>query len=179
MGFFPVLSWQPSSLCLLIVGLFSQDCRHFSEAFVWCLVSLRPSGWLGCLWKRPSQDLVVLPVCLLRELDSSPRVTGGGDWGYLDVCNCLGGSVGCRRPSGDPFAEAWDEAESRVSTPSGTTGVLVAVFLGVLCLCLEDVCVSCSIPCLAGSSQLNSDCLLDDERDCGLALGWSVVEMSF
>lgn len=66
-----------------------------------------------------------------------------------------------------------------MSTPSGTAAVLVAVFLGVLCLCLEDVCVSCSIPYLAGSSQLNSDCILDDERDRGLALGWSVVEMSF
>lgn len=54
-----------------------------------------------------------------------------------------------------------------MGTPSRVIGVPVAVILGVLCLCLKDGCVSYSIPHLAGGSQLNPDCLLDDERAVG------------
>lgn len=70
-------------------------------------------------------------------------------------------------PLGTPLLKLEMRWRSRVGTPSRVIGVPVAVFLGVLCLCLEDGCVSYSIPHLAGGSQLNPDCLLDDERAVG------------
>lgn len=68
---------------------------------------------------------------------------------------------------GTPLLRLEMRQRNWVNTPSRVTGVPVAVFLGVLCLCLEDVCVSYCIPHLARGPQLNPDCLLDDERDVG------------
>lgn len=91
------------------------------------------------------------------ELERNARVASGSGPGYLDVINWFGGSVDCRKPRRESLP-SWHLVEACVRA------VVEALVVASLSICGEELYVP-ALRHLAGHSQWNPGCLLDDERD--------------